>query len=284
MSSRLHIIAFATTGLALLLCEPVTASEPKLTAAQSQIVDTVNTIFTAARTDDVAKFDSVIAPDFYIFDAGARFNGDSIMAFIIAQHRAGKRYEWNITEPDVHVSGKTAWVAYVNKGSIGDAAGTVNQNWLESAFLQKQAGVWKIAFMHRRQSFFIFSELNEMGMGSMAAPDGKSRLEALRKLLSQGKLSTQDELREELEERKFAVTQSTISRDLRRVGAVGIGYPDVAIRQRDRVWPRAARGRHSQCRNMIYFCHDKVPPFGVSVMRRKGKHAEVTDMRQVGSL
>ena len=148
MSSRLHIIAFATTGLALLLCEPVTASEPKLTAAQSQIVDTVNTIFTAARTDDVAKFDSVIAPDFYIFDAGARFNGDSIMAFIIAQHRAGKRYEWNITEPDVHVSGKTAWVAYVNKGSIGDAAGTVNQNWLESAFLQKQAGVWKIAFMH----------------------------------------------------------------------------------------------------------------------------------------
>jgi len=64
-----------------------------------------------------------------------------------------------------------------------------------------------------------------MGMGSMAAPDnklngGKSRLDALRKLLSQGKLSTQDELREELEERKFAVTQSTISRDLRRVGAV----------------------------------------------------------------
>src|ERR1700722_14750 len=147
--SQLHI-AFATTALALMFgAEPITASAlPKLTAAQSQIVDTVNTIFTAARADDVAKFDSVIAPDFYIFDAGARFNGDSIMAFIKAQHRAGKRYEWNITEPDVHISGKTAWVAYVNKGSIGDAAGTVNQNWLESAFLQKQAGVWKIAFMH----------------------------------------------------------------------------------------------------------------------------------------
>jgi ketosteroid isomerase-like protein len=148
MSSRLHI-AFATTALALMLCEPITASAvPKLTAEQSQIVETVNTIFTAARADDVAKFDSVIAPDFYIFDAGARFNGDSIMAFIKAQHRAGKRYEWNITEPDVHISGKTAWVAYVNKGSIGDAAGTVNQDWLESAFLQQKAGVWKIVFMH----------------------------------------------------------------------------------------------------------------------------------------
>jgi transcriptional regulator of arginine metabolism len=50
--------------------------------------------------------------------------------------------------------------------------------------------------------------------------DAKSRLEALRDLLGEGKLSTQDELREELESRRFAVTQSTISRDLRRLGAV----------------------------------------------------------------
>lgn len=148
MSSQLHI-ALAAAALAPMLCEPIAArADPKPTAEQSRIVDAVSTIFTAARTDDVAKFDSVIAPDFYMFDAGVRFNGDSIMALIKAQHLAGKRFEWNVTEPDVHVSGKTAWVAYVNKGSIADAAGSVNQNWLESAFLQKQAGVWKIVFMH----------------------------------------------------------------------------------------------------------------------------------------
>jgi len=113
-----------------------------------QIIDTVSTIFTAARVDDTAKFDSVIASDFYIFDGGARFNGDTIMAFIKAQHAAGKRYEWNVTEPDVHVSGDTAWIAYVNKGSITDASGTTKQNWLESVFLEKQAGNWKIVFMH----------------------------------------------------------------------------------------------------------------------------------------
>jgi len=93
-------------------------------------------------------FDSVIASDFYLYDGGARFNGDAIMAFIKAQHAAGKHYEWNVTEPDVHISGETAWIAYVNKGSITDVSGTVNQNWLESAFLEKQAGVWKIVFMH----------------------------------------------------------------------------------------------------------------------------------------
>ncbi len=57
---------------------------------QQQIVDTVSTIFAAARADDVAKFDSVIASDFYIFDGGARFNGDSVMAFIKAQHGEAK--------------------------------------------------------------------------------------------------------------------------------------------------------------------------------------------------
>jgi ketosteroid isomerase-like protein len=124
------------------------AQQKSLTPDQQQVVDTVSTVFTAARADDLAKFDSVIAPGFYIFDGGARFNGDSIMALIKAQHAAGKRYEWNVAEPDVHISGDTAWIAYVNKGSITDASGTVNQNWLESAFLEKQAGAWKIVFMH----------------------------------------------------------------------------------------------------------------------------------------
>jgi hypothetical protein len=150
MSSRLHII-LTTTALALMFsANPVTvrAQQRLVTANQAQIVDAVSTIFTAALTDDVAKFDSVIASDFYIYDGGVRFNGDAIMALIKAQHAAGKRFEWNVTEPDVHISGKTAWIAYVNKGSITDASGTVNQNWLESAFLQKQAGIWKIVFMH----------------------------------------------------------------------------------------------------------------------------------------
>jgi hypothetical protein len=124
------------------------AQHKSLTPDQIQIVNTVSTIFIAARTDDVAKFDSVIAPGFYIFDGGAQFNGDSIMGFIKAQHAGGKKYEWNITEPDVHIDGNTAWMAYVNQGSITDASGnTMNQKWLESAILQKQSGVWKIVFV-----------------------------------------------------------------------------------------------------------------------------------------
>src|SRR5229473_53109 len=147
MSSLLRV-APATIAFALSASISSARAQQKLTAEQTEIVDTVSTIFTAARADDLAQFDSVIGSDFYIFDGGARFNGDSIMAFIKAQHLAGKRYEWNVTEPDVHIGGKTAWIAYVNQGSITDASGTVSQKWLESAFLQKQGGIWKIVFMH----------------------------------------------------------------------------------------------------------------------------------------
>jgi ketosteroid isomerase-like protein len=149
MSSQFRIAL--VIGLALLFSANIStasAQQKSLTADQSQIVDTVSAMFTALRTDDVAKFNSVIAPGFYIFDAGTRFNGETLIALIKSVHAAGKRYEWNVTEPDVHISGDTAWIAYVNKGSVTDASGITNQKWLESAVLQKQGGSWKIVFMH----------------------------------------------------------------------------------------------------------------------------------------
>jgi ketosteroid isomerase-like protein len=135
------------TGLLLTIMTLLTGNINAETQEQ-EVINTVSTVFAAAATDDTVKFDSVIAPGFYIFDGGLRFNGDTIMTFIKAQHAAGKHYEWNVTEPDVHVSGDTAWIAYVNKGSITYASGTTPARWLESAFLQKQAGSWKIVFVH----------------------------------------------------------------------------------------------------------------------------------------
>jgi hypothetical protein len=112
MSSQ-RCIALVTVAFALVFSANVSTARGQqklLTADQTQIVNTVSTIFTAARADDVAKFDSVIASDFYIYDGGVRFNGDAVMAVIKAQHAAGKRFEWNVTEPDVHIIGNTAWI------------------------------------------------------------------------------------------------------------------------------------------------------------------------------
>jgi hypothetical protein len=69
MPSQLHI-ALITTALSLAFSAnavPARAQQKLVTADQAQIVDTVSTIFAAALKDDVAKFDSVIASDFYIY-------------------------------------------------------------------------------------------------------------------------------------------------------------------------------------------------------------------------
>lgn len=52
------------------------------------------------------------------------------------------------------------------------------------------------------------------------APAVSERFKVLRKILESGKNSTQEEIREMLESRGFDVNQSTISRDLRKVGAI----------------------------------------------------------------
>ena len=80
MSLRLRS-TLGTIGLALMSSAHVPAAEAQqkvLTNDQSQIVDTVNTVFTALRTDDAARLNSVIAPDFYMFDGGHRFDGEAI--------------------------------------------------------------------------------------------------------------------------------------------------------------------------------------------------------------
>ncbi len=46
------------------------------------------------------------------------------------------------------------------------------------------------------------------------------RLQILKDILYEGSASTQDEIRDELIRRKFPVTQSTVSRDLKRIGAI----------------------------------------------------------------
>jgi ketosteroid isomerase-like protein len=148
MPSLLRARVGAVVGLILLSIVTSQAQQPRFNPDQKQIIDAVKTIFVAAKANDMAKFDSVVAPGFYLYDGGQRFDGEAIMNLMKSLHAQGKRLEWNVTEPDVHVYGDVAWIAYVNKGSITDASGTTEQKWLESAFLQKHDGQWKIVFMH----------------------------------------------------------------------------------------------------------------------------------------
>ena len=144
----LLVVSFMKTTRLVLAFMTLFATGMRAGTEEQQIVDTVSTVFAALSSEDTAKYDSVTSQDFYVFEGGARFNRDAIMGVIKAQHTAGRHFEWNVTDPDIHVDGNSGWITYTNKGSITDSSGTVKQNWLESAFLQRQADHWKVVFMH----------------------------------------------------------------------------------------------------------------------------------------
>jgi ketosteroid isomerase-like protein len=117
-------------------------------AEQTHVIEVIRSFFAAATVDDLEKFNAVTSPNFYAFDAGGRFSRDALMEMIKAAHAAGKIYVWTVKEPEVHILGDTAWITYVNRGSIKDASGTKEATWLESAFLEKEKGIWRIHFFH----------------------------------------------------------------------------------------------------------------------------------------
>jgi hypothetical protein len=108
---------------------------------------TVQAMFSALATGDAKTARRYFAPDFYLFDGGARFDADGILALIQTSQHAGKSYRWTVTAPQVHFACRLAWITYVNQGGVTTNGQETPATWLESGILQRQAGRWVIEFM-----------------------------------------------------------------------------------------------------------------------------------------
>ena len=90
MPSRRHIRLFVAAVLALgsfaLIAE---AQGESSMSDQKQIVKALDTVFAALHADDSQELNSVVTPDFYIFDGGVRLTADSLMTHMKALFAAG---------------------------------------------------------------------------------------------------------------------------------------------------------------------------------------------------
>lgn len=144
-SSR-PIAAFA---LLILLWARTTPGEARTsTIEQQQVEEVVRHFFAAAQADSLTALKQTVSHHFYVFDNGVRFDAEAIMAALQQKHAEGVAFRWNVTDADVHIVQDLAWITYVNRGSVTRASVTTNQQWLESAVLEKDTGVWRIVFMH----------------------------------------------------------------------------------------------------------------------------------------
>jgi hypothetical protein len=115
-------------------------------ADKTAAVEALRTLYVGATVDDMAKMHSVTAPNFYAFDGGAQFSSiDDLMKVVRKYQDQGVKYVWAVTKPQVTIHCKEAWITYVNDGSVQRPnSSPAPTQWLESAILQKQGGIWKI--------------------------------------------------------------------------------------------------------------------------------------------
>jgi hypothetical protein len=151
--SRITILLANRVAIAATLCAALSgvsaARDTTCAPVRSEaVVDALNQFFEAASHDDDKLFNEVLAPDFYAFDSGKRFDGMQLPQLIKAAHAAGKTYVWSVNDPEVRIACDWAWVTYTNRGSVGDASGTQPMSWLESTVLHYQGKRWRIQFLH----------------------------------------------------------------------------------------------------------------------------------------
>ena len=134
--------------LAIVFCfmGSVQASSPP--ADEEAVAQALRLMYVALTNEDAAQFRAVTTSDFHSYDGGKKFAGDELMTLIKGLHATGKTFVWTVAEPTVRIEGNVAWITYVNRGSVQDAAGKKDVSWLESAVLLKEAGTWRIQFFH----------------------------------------------------------------------------------------------------------------------------------------
>lgn len=108
----------------------------------------VGAMYGAISAGDAAKARTFMDPGFYIFEGGVRMDAAQILGLMDTVRARGLTYSWSPGAPDGRVSCTEGWIAYVNRGSITDAAGVKPASWLESAALHYDGVSWKILFMH----------------------------------------------------------------------------------------------------------------------------------------
>jgi ketosteroid isomerase-like protein len=151
MISRSFSVFVALVPLVFTMAVSAQLSAPSamaLNPESSKIAQTVQDMLSAAQRADVEAFDKVTEPGTIFLEGGKKMSRDAIFSLVTAHPPSGMTMQWSVTEPDVHVSGNTAWISYVDKGLLTGDVTVKHMTWLESAVLEKAGVRWRIVLFH----------------------------------------------------------------------------------------------------------------------------------------
>ena len=122
--------------------------------AEQQVIQTMERFFEVLDVDNYEQnlLEEVVTEDFKIFEAGEVMDIERFHAFVthVDPNVAPlSETSWTLSEFDISLDNDSAHVSYINRGIFkhGDEM-TAKLHWMESAYLVKQANVYRIRFLN----------------------------------------------------------------------------------------------------------------------------------------
>lgn len=119
-----------------------------LPEAPAAVAQAVRDMFGALSREDAGGFRDSTTEGFFAYDAGQNMSAATLWNIVKDGRAAGAAYVWTVHEAKVQAVCDLATIAYVNRGSVRDAAGEHPVVWLESAVLRYEGRRWRVAFLH----------------------------------------------------------------------------------------------------------------------------------------
>lgn len=122
--------------------------------AEQQVIQTMEHFFEVLDVDNYERklLEEVVTKDFKIFEAGEVMDIERFHAFVthVDPNVAPlSETSWTLSNFDISLDKDSAHVSYINRGMFkhGDEM-TAKLHWMESAYLIKQTGGYKIKFLN----------------------------------------------------------------------------------------------------------------------------------------
>ena len=112
------------------------------------VQEAINTFFKAFSETDFNYIQETSTKDFLLLEQGMIWNLDTLQNILSKPKPAGYTRKNRFDFFETRITGKKAWVGYLNHADIESAAGKRKIHWLESAVLVKEKNSWKLEMMH----------------------------------------------------------------------------------------------------------------------------------------
>ena len=156
---------------------PAANADPLQNTKENDVVQVVNQFFNGLKIKNQKSklYRQVITDDFFIYEMGKKYSMEELIQLFHTQNRKWISTDWKLSEFRVSLDQNSAHASYVNTGVFyyqeDGKKFRSDLKWLESVYMVKRNGQWKIKFL---QSDDVSRETTEVTVSAATEIKDKS--------------------------------------------------------------------------------------------------------------